>query len=74
MSEPTKNKEKKPINEWMRYSSLAFQLIGGIGIGLGLGHLLDRALGMNFPIFMIIFSLMTLTVLLWKIVKDTTRK
>ena len=64
---------KTPYNLLLRYAGLAFQMIAAIGVSLWLGYLLDQWLGMRFPLFMIIFSLLALTLLLWQIVKDTSR-
>jgi F0F1-type ATP synthase assembly protein I len=64
---------KRPYNMLWRYAGLAFQMMAAIGISLWLGHLLDQWLGMKFPLFMIIFSLLALALLLWKIVKDTSK-
>ncbi len=57
----------------MRYAGLAFQMMAGIGVALWLGYLLDKKVNIGFPLFMIIFSLLALGLLLWQIVKDTSR-
>jgi len=64
---------KRPYSLLLRYAGLAFQMMAAIGISLWLGYLLDQWLGMKFPLFMIIFSLLALALLLWKIVKDTSK-
>lgn len=72
MTDPTHR--KKPSNALWRYAGLAFQMLAAIGLSLWLGHLVDGWAGMRFPLFMIIFSLLALAVLLWQIVKDTSKK
>ncbi|RPE12446.1 AtpZ/AtpI family protein [Chitinophaga lutea] len=62
---------KKPHNLLWRYAGLAFQMMAAIGIALWGGYMLDQWIGMRFPLFMIIFSLLALALLLWQIVKDT---
>ncbi|WP_343701512.1 AtpZ/AtpI family protein [Chitinophaga sp.] len=62
---------KKPYNLLWRYAGLAFQMMAAIGIALWVGYKLDQWIGMRFPLFMIIFSLLALALLLWRIVKDT---
>jgi F0F1-type ATP synthase assembly protein I len=37
------------------------------------GYKLDQWIGWSFPVFLIIFSLLALTLLLWQIIKDTRR-
>lgn len=69
----TKNRKQKPSNLLLRYAGLAFQMMAGIGVALWLGYLLDKKVDMGFPLFMIIFSLLALALLLWQIVKDTSR-
>lgn len=72
MTDPSSRK-KKPYNLLWRYTGLAFQMLAAIGVSLWLGHLLDDWIGMRFPLFMIIFSLLALALLLWQIVKDTSK-
>lgn len=63
--------KKRPHNLLLRYAGLAFQMMAAIGIALWGGYKLDQWVGMRFPLFMIIFSLLALALLLWQIVKDT---
>ncbi|MGX5817606.1 AtpZ/AtpI family protein [Chitinophaga lutea] len=72
MEEPSSRK-KKPYNQLLRYAGLAFQMMAAIGIALWGGYMLDQWVGMRFPLFMIIFSLLALALLLWQIVKDTSK-
>ncbi|WP_298716279.1 AtpZ/AtpI family protein [uncultured Chitinophaga sp.] len=75
MEDPSsrKKQKQKPSNLLLRYAGLAFQMMAGIGVALWLGYLLDQKVDMGFPLFMIIFSLLALALLLWQIVKDTSR-
>lgn len=57
----------------MRYAGLAFQMLAGIGVALFAGYKIDQWVGIRFPLFMIIFSLLALAVLLWQIIKDTSK-
>lgn len=69
MEEPSSR--KKQHNLLLRYAGLAFQMLAAIGIALWAGYMLDQWIGMRIPVFMIIFSLLALALLLWRIVKDT---
>lgn len=71
MTDPSSR--KKPYNSLWKYAGLAFQMLAAIGFSLWLGHLLDQWTGMRFPLFMIILSLLALALLLWQIVKDTSK-
>lgn len=64
---------KKQYSTLWRYTGLAFQMMASLGVSLWLGYMLDQWLGMPFPLFMIIFSLLALALLLWQIVKDTSK-
>jgi len=67
---PEKNRNR---NTLLRYAGLAFQMMATLGLAVFVGYKLDRWIGWSFPILMIIFSLLALTLLLWQIIKDTRR-
>ncbi|MGE7774316.1 AtpZ/AtpI family protein [Chitinophaga sp. NPDC101104] len=74
MEDPSSRKKKqKPSNLLLRYAGLAFQMMATLGVAVWLGYLLDKKVDIGFPLFMIIFSLLALALLLWQIVKDTSR-
>lgn len=74
MEDPAKQKfRKKPSDSLLRYAGLAFQMIVAIGLSLFIGHKIDQWTGMRFPLFMIVLSLLALALLLWQIVKDTSK-
>lgn len=54
--EPSPNRKSKQYNSYLRYSGLAIQLLGAIGIFGWLGHLLDNWLNLEFPAFMLLFG------------------
>jgi len=48
------NKEKKPkkqLDDFIRYSSLAFEMIAIMGLGVLLGIKIDQWLSLSFPAF-----------------------
>jgi hypothetical protein len=53
--EPSPRKSKQ-YNTYLKYSGLAIQLLGAIGIFGWLGHLLDQWLSLKFPAFMLLFG------------------
>ncbi|WP_298740108.1 AtpZ/AtpI family protein [uncultured Chitinophaga sp.] len=67
--------EKKPDGNklLLRYAGLAFQMMATLGLAIFVGYKIDQRTGWPFPVFMIIFSLLGLTLLLWQIIKDTRR-
>lgn len=72
----SKKPPKKPDNNNLlfRYIGLAFQMMATLGVGVFAGYKLDQWIGMSFPLFLIIFSLLALALLLWQIIKDTRRQ
>ncbi|RAI99433.1 putative F0F1-ATPase subunit (Ca2+/Mg2+ transporter) [Chitinophaga skermanii] len=76
MKNQNSNQKKLPPSNkelLMRYAGLAFQMLAGIGVALFAGYKIDQWVGIRFPLFMIIFSLLALAVLLWQIIKDTSK-
>lgn len=56
LEEPSSNPKLKPYNTYLKYSSLAFQLLASIGIFGWLGYKLDQYLQIKFPAFMLLFG------------------
>ncbi len=54
---PSDQKKPKPINTYLKYSGLAFQLLITIGVAGWLGHKLDNYLEIRFPLFMLLLGL-----------------
>lgn len=61
MEQNNLQKPKKKIDNYVRYSSLAFEMIAIMGIGVWIGYKIDHWLDLSFPIFT--FSLMILSVI-----------
>jgi len=49
-------------------------MMATLGVAVFAGYKLDQWTGWSFPVFIIIFSLVALVILLWQIIKDTTRR
>lgn len=57
MNEPSQdNPKSNQSNSYLKYSSLAIQLLAAIGIFGWLGYLLDNYLSFQFPVFMLLFG------------------
>ncbi len=57
----------------MRYVGLATQWMIMLGGGAWLGYKLDKYLGWNFPLFLILFPLIALVVSLWGLIKELNK-
>jgi F0F1-type ATP synthase assembly protein I len=61
MNEPDFRKNKKKLDNFIRYSGLAFEMAAIMGVGVWLGYKIDHWLGLNFPAFT--FGLMIFSVI-----------
>lgn len=73
LHEPSPNKRPKPINNYLKYSSLGIQLLGAIGFFGWLGHLLDDYLNIQFPVFMLLFGFAAFGGMMYQIYKSINR-
>ncbi len=65
-----KNQENKGINNFARYSGIAFQMIGIILITAWGGTKLDKLTGFEKPVFTIILSLLGVFAAIYTAIKD----
>lgn len=69
-SDKNKIPDKDQINNYARYSALAFQMAIIIGLGTFGGYKLDLLLGLKFKIFTIILALISVVTAIYFAVKD----
>ncbi len=62
--------EKKQINSFVKYSSIGFQMLAIILLGVFAGIKLDEFLNLDFPIFTLVFSLLSVFLSIYYAVKD----
>lgn len=62
--------QKKPVNSYMKYSGLAFQLLGSMAILGWLGYKLDQKLSLEFPVFMLLFGFLAFGSVMYKVYKS----
>ncbi|MCF8297604.1 MAG: AtpZ/AtpI family protein [Saprospiraceae bacterium] len=65
-----KNSKKKPLPNYAKYSSIAFQMIAIILAGVFGGIKLDEILKFNFPIFTVVLSIISVAVAIYFVIKD----
>lgn len=58
----------------LQYAALSTQIIALLGILVAAGWWLDKKLQFNFPLLVIVLPLLGLIALLYKIIKDTSKK
>jgi F0F1-type ATP synthase assembly protein I len=59
--------KKKPVNSYVKYSGLAFQLLAAIGVFGWLGYKLDQFLGLTFPAFMLLFGFLAFGAMMYQV-------
>lgn len=65
--------QKKSANNYLKYSSLAFQLVVIICAGVFGGILLDKKINVTFPLFTVSLSIISIILSLYYVVKDFTK-
>jgi hypothetical protein len=65
-------KEPKKLNSFAKYSTMSFQMVIIIGIGVFGGIKIDDWLHMRFPLFTILLSLAAIALSLYYFIKDLT--
>lgn len=65
------NKQKKKhLNNYARYSGMGFQMLAIILIGVFGGMKLDQWLGLKYPVFLVLFSILSVILAIYSAVKD----
>jgi F0F1-type ATP synthase assembly protein I len=67
---PPKNPENKVLQDFGKYSGLAFQMIAIIAVMTWGGVKLDKVLGLSTPVFTIILSLLGVFAGIYTAIKD----
>jgi F0F1-type ATP synthase assembly protein I len=70
MTDRERENVKKEAKSYLKWSGLAFQLLGGIGLFGWLGYTLDRHIGLTFPIFMLLFGFTVFAGILYQVYKS----
>lgn len=68
------NKKKKPLDNFIKYSSIGMQMLVIIIAGVFGGYKLDIWMGNKFPIFLLLFSTLAMATSIYLAVKDFLKK
>lgn len=74
MNEEKKDQVKKQANTYIKYSGLAFQLLGSIGVFGWLGYMLDQYLELQFPAFMLLFGFLAFGAVMYQVYKSINKQ
>ncbi|MCD6091141.1 MAG: AtpZ/AtpI family protein [Bacteroidales bacterium] len=69
-----KNKTKKNLNAYVKYSGLAMQMGLIIGVGMFGGFQLDKLIKWEFPIFTLVLSLGAVAMAIYIAIRDFIKK
>lgn len=68
--EKTNKQKKRHLNNYAKYSSIAFQMLVIILAGVFGGYKLDQWLDLTFPVFTVVLSLLSVILAIYTVVKD----
>ena len=74
LENPSGPKKQKPFNNYLRYSSLAMQMVITIGIAAWGGNKLDRYLELKFPAFLLTFVFAAFGGLMYRLYRSITKE
>jgi hypothetical protein len=66
--------QKKPLNDYARYSSIALQMLVIIAGGIFGGYKLDEYLDLKFPVFTVVLSFLSVAFAIYFVIKDLLKK
>ncbi len=66
-------KKAKSLNDYARYSGMAFQMVAIVGLGVWGGMKIDGWLKLTFPLFTVLLSLLAVILAMYSILKDLMR-
>ena len=66
--------KKKLFNDYAKYSSIALQMLVIILIGVWGGIELDACLNLNFPVCTLVFSMLSVALAIYYVIKDLIKK
>jgi F0F1-type ATP synthase assembly protein I len=69
-----KNQKKNYLNNYAKYSGIAFQMLFIILLGVWGGYKIDQWVEWQFPVFIIIFSIISVFGAIYVVTKDLLKK
>ncbi len=72
--DPSLEKKKKSLDNYARYSSIAFQMLVIILAGVFGGYQLDQWLKLSFPVFTILLSILSVILAIYSVTRELMRQ
>ena len=70
---PTGPKEPRPSDSYLKYSSFALQLFGGVGFAAWGGYYVDKYLELKFPVFLLSFVFIVFAGMMFQMYKNLNK-
>lgn len=67
--EPSDKKASKQVNAFLKYTSLGLQMVITMALAGGLGYWIDSLIGWQFPVFLLLFIMGSLTGIIYLLIK-----
>ena len=72
MEDPENEEKKKMVNDYVKYSGIGFQMLGIILVGVFVGRKLDQWIEPPFPVFTLIFTLGSVGLAMFVVIREVT--
>jgi hypothetical protein len=73
LEEPSRNPKQKAYNSYLKYSSLAIQILAAIGILGYLGYRIDKWLELKFPAFMLLLGFLAFGGMMFQVYRSINK-
>lgn len=73
LEDPSDPKKQKPSNNYLRYSSLAMQMVITLGLAAWAGLTVDKYLEFKFPVFLLLFVFIAFGGLMYRLYQSITK-
>ncbi|MDQ6610042.1 MAG: AtpZ/AtpI family protein [Bacteroidota bacterium] len=67
-------KQNNSNADLLRYAGLGTQILVSLGIGVFAGYHVDKWLKISFPVFVLLFPVLVLSMIIYKLIKETSKK
>jgi type IV secretory pathway TrbD component len=66
--------QQRNNNDLMRYAGMGAQIFASLGIAVFVGYKIDKWLAISFPILVWLLPVLVLTVFIYKLIKETSKR